>query len=195
MGPQRAWPGLPAGRDTVQRGRAGLNLVNKLSESQPENFQIGDFLSRRRRCRWEITVQAQSACVQEVPSKRSPVLLHCHHLSWSSGWADGPDPRGALGFPSLLARPLPHPAPPPSHQSQGQAVSCPPPQHSLSCLWGPIPVSPLWGCPLGNKDSQHSPHTFTANSAGWMASGTWPKGWAWAGFASAAHAGEQRAQV
>jgi len=36
------------GRDTVQRGRAGLNLVNELSESQPEKFKIGEFLSRRR---------------------------------------------------------------------------------------------------------------------------------------------------
>lgn len=87
----------------------------------------------------------------------------------------------ALGFPSPAARSLPHPLP---HPIKAKARPGPVhlPWHSLSYLRGPIPASlPRWGRSLGNKDSQHPAHTFTANLAGWVASGTWPKGWAWAG--------------
>ena len=129
----------------------------------------------------EIKVPAQSTCVQEVLSKR-PDLPHCHHVPWSSKRTDRPTLMVALGFPAPAARSLPHPAPPPSHQSQGQAASSLPPlaQPLLSAGSHPCLLT-LLGAFLGQQGlPTPSPH-FTANSAGWVASGTWPKGWAWAG--------------
>ena len=147
----------------------------------------------------EIKVPAQSTCMQEVLSKRSPTLLHCHHVSWSSKRTNGPDPDGGLGL-SLPSGPVPSPPPPPSHQSQGQARSRPPPltQPLLSAGSHPCLLTPLGAFPGQQGLPTPSPHFYSQFS--WvggkrdMAQGL-GLGWAWAGCISAAHAGEQRAEV
>ena len=100
----------------------------------------------------------------------------------------------------VTSGPVPSPPPPPSHQSQGQARSRPPPlaQPLLSAGSHPCLLTPLGAFPGQQGLPTPSPHFYSQFS--WvggkrdMAQGL-GLGWAWAGCISAAHAGEQRAEV
>ena len=129
----------------------------------------------------EIKVPAQSTCVQEVLSKR-PDLPHCHHVPWSSKRTDRPDPDGGLGLsrPSGPVPSPPRPAPIPSQPRPGCVQSTSPGTASPVCGVPSLPPNPAGGVPWATRTPNAQP-TFHSQFSWWVASGTWPKGWAWAG--------------